>query len=70
MLFVIPKREHDGGAEEGVGLAEFVFEETFPGPVEQAEVVAMNDKPRRAGVGLDDVFRLGAGVFEPGGGMF
>lgn len=30
----------------------------------------MDDEPRRADVGLDDVFWLWAGVFEAGGRMF
>lgn len=30
----------------------------------------MNDKPRRASVGLDDVFQLRLSVFQPGGWVF
>lgn len=38
--------------------------------MQQSEVAAVDHKPGRAGVGLDDVFELGAGVFETGGRMF
>lgn len=67
-LVVAAKGEKDGRADEGEFFADFALEEAFVGPVEQAEVVAMNDEPGRAGVGLDDVFGLGVGVFEASGG--
>lgn len=35
--------------------------------MEKAEVATVDDEPGRADVGLDDVFRLRAGVFEAGG---
>ena len=31
--------------------------------------MTVDDEPRRAGIGLDDIFGLGAGVFKAGGRM-
>ena len=59
--------EEDRGADEGVGFAEFVLEEALPGPVKEAEVVTMDDKPGGVRIGLDDVFRLRMGIFQAGG---
>ena len=38
--------------------------------MEKFEVMTMNNEPRGAGIGLDDVFWLRAGIFETGGSMF
>ena len=59
--------EENGGADEGVGLAELVFEEALPGPVKEVEVVAVDDEPGGSGVGLDDILRLRMGILESGG---
>ena len=48
-------------------LTDFAFEEAFVGPMQKSEVAAVDHEPRRAGVGLDDVFELGASVLEAGG---
>lgn len=69
-FLVVAETEHDRGADEGVFFADFALEEAFIRPMEQTEVTAVDDEPRRAGVGLDDVFELRAGVFEAGGDMF
>lgn len=66
---VITIAEHDRGTDEWIFFADFAFKEALVRPVEQAEVATMDDKPRRTSVGLDDVFELRAGVFEPGGRM-
>ena len=63
---VAVEREENGGADEWIGFAELILEEAFPGPVKEAEVVAMDDKPRGGSVGLDDVLRLRMGVLESG----
>ena len=47
-------------------LTDFAFEEAFVGPMQKSEVAAVDHEPRRAGVGLDDVFELGASVLEAG----
>ncbi len=64
ILAVATEGKENWRADEGVLFADFALEEAFPGPVKQTEVAAMDDEPRRAGVGLDDVFGLGTGVFE------
>lgn len=68
-FLVVAETEHDRGADEGVFFADFALEEAFIRPMEQTEVTAVDDEPRRAGVGLDDVFEFRASVFEAGGDM-
>ena len=63
VFFVTSIAEEDWGADERIGFADFAFQKAFPRPVEQAEIMAVDDKPRRVGVGLDDVFWLWMGVF-------
>ena len=53
-------------ADEGIDFANFALEEKFVGPVKQPKVAAVDDKPRWASVGLDDIFEFGTGIFEPG----
>lgn len=55
--------KHDWSANKRVFFANFALKEALPRPVEQTEIMAMNDKPRRAGISLDDVFRFRTGVF-------
>lgn len=68
-VLVVAEGEENWSADEGIFFADFAFEEAFIGPVEQAEVAAVDDEPGRASVGLDDVFEFRAGVFEAGGDM-
>ena len=63
-------RKENRSANKRIFFANFTLEEAFPGPVKKSEIVAVNDEPRRASVGLDDIFGLRVGVFEAGGGVF
>lgn len=67
---VVAETKENGSANKGVFFADFALQKAFPRPVEKLEVAAVNHEPRRTGVGLDDVFGLGASVFEAGGNMF
>ena len=68
-LVAVFEGEEDGGGEEGMGFADFAFEEAFVGPVELLEVGAVDDEPGRGGVGLGDVAKFGSGVSQSGGGV-
>ncbi len=56
--------EHDRRTDEGVFFADFAFKEAFPRPVKQTKIAAVNDEPWRADVGLDNILRLRASIFQ------
>ena len=62
VLFIITERKENWRSDERGGFAEGIFEITFPRPMERAEIMTMDNEPRRTSIGLDDVFRLWAGV--------
>lgn len=70
ITIVAAEAKHNRGADEGIFFANFTLEEAFPGPVEQAEIAAVNDEPWWTNVSLDDVFGLGVGILEAGRWMF
>ena len=56
--------EHNWRADERKFFADFAFKEAFPRPVKQTKIAAVNDEPWRADVGLDNILRLRASIFQ------
>ena len=66
LRLVIAIAKHNRCTDEWKFLADFAFEKTLVRPVEQPEIATVDDKPRWADIGLDDIFELGTSIFETG----
>ena len=63
-LIAIAEGEEDWRAAEVVGFAEAAFEVALIAPVKEAELAAVDDKPRWTSVGLNHVAELWMGILE------
>ena len=57
------ERKSNWGADHRVDFADFAFKVAFIRPMHELHFAAVDDEPRGAGVGLDDVLWLWVGVF-------
>lgn len=63
-LLLVAEGELDGSTSVVVGVADAPLEVALIAPVDELEVAAVDDKPWRVGVCLDDVAQLGVGILE------
>ena len=67
---IVAVGEKNWCADERKFFADFALEKALIGPMQKSKFATMNDEPGRTSVGLDDIFQLGASVFQASGGMF